>query len=174
MGSAQPDAQDLPAFIDVEASGLGRGSYPIEIGICLPDGSSRCWLIRPATHWHAWDPAAERIHRLSRGLLMTHGRAIRSVAEELNAVLAGQVVYSDAWGNDMPWVAALFDEAGLVQRFRIEALRSIVPEARLAEWNPMRRRIESELELRRHRASADARALQQTWLAICGRPPCGE
>ncbi|MEZ5612903.1 MAG: hypothetical protein R3E33_05345 [Rhodocyclaceae bacterium] len=170
MGLHVSSAHGLPAFIDVEASGLGRGSYPIEIGVCLPDGTSRCWLIRPAPLWRAWEPAAERIHRLSRDLLERHGRPIRSVAEELNEVLAGQVVYSDAWGNDMPWVAALFDEAGLVQRFRIEALRAIVPEVRLAEWNPMRKRIELELSLRRHRASADALALQQTWAALCLPP----
>ena len=67
----------------------------------------------------------------------------------------------------MPWVAALFDEAGLVQRFRIEGLRSIVPDAQLENWNPMRERIERDLALRRHRASADALALQQTWAALC-------
>ena len=162
-----PDGQDLQVFVDVEASGLGRGSYPIEIGVSLPDASSRCWLIRPAPHWQAWDPSAESIHHLSRALLERHGRPIRSVAEELNEVLAGQTVFSDAWGNDMPWVAALFDEAGLVQRFRIEGLRSIVPDAQLENWNPMRERIERDLALRRHRASADALALQQTWAALC-------
>ena len=28
-----------PIVIDVEASGFGKGSYPIEVGVVLPDGS---------------------------------------------------------------------------------------------------------------------------------------
>lgn len=170
MGPAVTRREGLPSFIDVEASGLGRGSYPIEVGVCLPDGACHCWLIRPAPQWRTWDPSAERIHGLSQALLARHGRPIRTVAAKLNEVLAGQVVYSDAWGNDMPWVAALFEEAGVIQRFRIEALRSIVPEAQLERWNPVRKRIETELSLERHRASSDALALQQTWAALCGKP----
>jgi hypothetical protein len=33
--------------IDVEASGFGRGSYPIEVGFVLPDGEAVCTLVRP-------------------------------------------------------------------------------------------------------------------------------
>ncbi len=38
---------DLPTVIDVEASGFGAGSYPIEVGVAFPDGRSWCCLIRP-------------------------------------------------------------------------------------------------------------------------------
>ena len=31
---------ELPIIIDIEASGFGRGSYPIEIGYHMPDGES--------------------------------------------------------------------------------------------------------------------------------------
>ena len=31
----------LPAVLDVEASGFGAGSYPIEVGIAMPDGTTR-------------------------------------------------------------------------------------------------------------------------------------
>ena len=38
---------DVPTILDLEASGFGRDSYPIEVGYVLPDGSSFCSLIRP-------------------------------------------------------------------------------------------------------------------------------
>ena len=36
-----------PIIIDIEASGFGRGSYPIEVGLVLPDGTPHCFLIAP-------------------------------------------------------------------------------------------------------------------------------
>ena len=35
-------AQALPIVMDVEASGFGRDSYPIEIGCVMPDGRREC------------------------------------------------------------------------------------------------------------------------------------
>jgi hypothetical protein len=37
-----------PFIIDVEASGFGAESYPIEIGIALAEGSKYCALIIPS------------------------------------------------------------------------------------------------------------------------------
>ena len=77
-------AVSVPAFIDVEASGLGRGSYPIEIGISLASGDRHCWLIRPPAHWTHWDPGAEAVHHISRARLIERGRPAEEVAAELN------------------------------------------------------------------------------------------
>ena len=52
-----------PIIVDVEASGFGKGSYPIEIGLVLPDGTPHCFLLAPARTWTAWDPGAEKVHR---------------------------------------------------------------------------------------------------------------
>jgi hypothetical protein len=41
-------ALEMPAMMDIEASGLDADSYPIEIGYVLPDGQAHCTLIRPA------------------------------------------------------------------------------------------------------------------------------
>jgi hypothetical protein len=38
---------NVPAILDVEASGFGRGSYPVEVGYVLEDGVSQCMLVRP-------------------------------------------------------------------------------------------------------------------------------
>src|SRR3954468_2528729 len=79
----------LPCVIDIEASGFGRGSYPIEIGFVLPDGTAYCTLIVPDESWTHWDGDAERIHGISRALLQRHGRSASEVANELNQRLAG-------------------------------------------------------------------------------------
>ena len=40
--------------IDVEASGFGVGSYPIEVGVAFPDGGTQCYLIKPEHDWIHW------------------------------------------------------------------------------------------------------------------------
>ena len=64
----------LPVIIDIEASGFGRGSYPIEIGYYQPDGQSFCSLIRPDPAWTHWDDSAEQVHGIARPLLDIDGQ----------------------------------------------------------------------------------------------------
>jgi hypothetical protein len=54
----RPCRRALPAIIDLEASGFGKGSYPIEVGFVLPEGAMYCTLIQPAPHWRHWDDKA--------------------------------------------------------------------------------------------------------------------
>ncbi len=127
-----------PLVIDIEASGLGRGSYPIEVGLAMPDGSSYCMIIRPEEDWQHWDASAEALHGISRELLLKHGRSPREVARELNSMLAEQVAYSDAWGNDSSWLGLLFDAAEVPQHFRVESLRSLLSEPQAAIWHDVK------------------------------------
>ena len=90
-----------PIIIDVEASGFGQGSYPIEIGIALADGSRHCFLVAPARSWKHWDTEAEKVHGISRELLSSHGRPIQDIAWRLNELLRTRTVYSDAWSFDI-------------------------------------------------------------------------
>jgi hypothetical protein len=149
-----------PAILDIEASGFGARSYPIEVGYVLGDGCARCTLVRPAPHWTHWDADAERVHGIVRPTLLQHGRAITEVADQLNADLAGQTVYCDGWAHDYPWLALLFDEAERPLRFRLESVATLLDERRLARLDAVRRAAVAELGLARHRASNDARALQ--------------
>ena len=155
-----------PAVIDVEASGFGGSSYPIEIGFVLGDGASFCTLIRPPRDWTHWDPAAEAVHGISRQTLGQHGRSVVDSAGLLNERLRGQVVYSDAWGYDYPWIARLFDEAGFPPAFRIESLRAVLSDDEARRWRAMKEEIRARCSLARHRASIDAWLLQQTWLQL--------
>lgn len=150
----------LPCVLDIEASGFGGGSYPIEVGYVMPDGRARCTLVRPARHWLHWDDEAERVHGIRRELLIQHGRSAEVVARQMNDDLAGQTVYCDGWAHDYSWLGTLFEEADLVPSFRLESAARLLDEGRLARLDDERRRVREELGLARHRASSDARVLQ--------------
>ena len=153
---------ELPTIIDIEASGFGRGSYPIEIGLVTGEGDAFCTLIRPEPEWAHWDASAEAIHGVSRPLLDEHGKAARDVAQTLNQKLRGLTVYSDGWTNDYSWLGMLFDSVDNVPCFRLKDLRELLSDEEQAIWHQTRDEVEARLQLRRHRASADARILQET------------
>jgi hypothetical protein len=153
---------ELPAVLDIEASGFGRDSYPIEVGFVLPDGESFCSLIRPAPGWTHWDPEAEQVHHISRDTLFKHGRGVDEVAALLNDRLAGRTVYSDAWSHDYTWLAVLFEEAGRVPSFKLESLRKLLTDSEAAAWHDATTRQRAESAMPRHRASSDAKLLQMT------------
>lgn len=156
----------LPAIIDIEASGFGAGSYPIEIGWIEQSGKAHCHLIRPFEHWTHWDKSAERLHGISRVTLSSAGKAPEFVAEALNASLVGKTVYSDAWSHDMCWLGCLFDAAGIVQRFRIESLLTMLSEQEKDSWSAVLEEVRKKEKLTRHRASSDARVIQKCFGAI--------
>lgn len=166
-----PHAPDLPPIIDLEASGFGRGSYPIEVGFILPHGATYCSLIRPAPHWTHWDPEAERLHHVTRDILADHGKPAREVAGTLNERLRDAVVYSDGWANDFSWLGLLYDEVGLRPAFRLENLRRILSEEEAAGWHATKAAVLAAAPQARHRASADARVIQQTLALLRARPP---
>jgi hypothetical protein len=149
-------------FIDIEASGFGAGSYPIEVGCAFANGQSYCTLIYPEPDWRHWDASAEAVHGIKRDILFEHGRASVEVADKLNEHLAGQVVITDAWYHDYTWLSRLFDAAERRQRFQLKDLRDVLNEPGLACWEQTKRQVTEELNLTRHRASNDARILQTT------------
>jgi hypothetical protein len=157
-----PDS-GLPAVLDVEASGFGRNSYPIEVGFVLPDGHTFCTLIRPLDHWTHWDEQAAQTHHIPRPLLHARGQDVTEVARRLNTDLRGQTVYSDGWANDYSWLGALFDAADMTPAFRLENLRKLLTEAESERWHLIKAQISSERGAQRHRASSDARLLQLTF-----------
>lgn len=152
-----------PLVIDVEASGFGVGSYPIEVGVAMPDGKVRCMIVCPEPEWQHWDDKAQALHGISREILLEHGSPVRVVAEQLNEWLEGETVYSDAWGNDSSWLALLFDAAGITQRFKLESLRALLSDLQVSRWHETKEKVASEIDCQRHRASHDARVIQQTY-----------
>ena len=152
----------LPTVLDIEASGFGRDSYPIEIGYVLPDGGGYCTLVRPEAAWTHWDAEAQQLHGISRDTVLLHGRPALEIARHLNQVLRGQTVYTDGWANDYSWIGTLFDVSDLSPAFHIENLRALLTDSDAARWHQVKDQVAHELNLRRHRASSDARLLQMT------------
>lgn len=156
----------IPTIIDLEASGFGSASYPIEVGFVLPNGRLECTLIRPEPSWTHWDDSASEIHGISRELLLAFGKPVKEVALWLNDQLRGLTVYTDAWGHDYAWLATLYDAADMNPTFTLEHLVSITPECGADRWKEAHSEVAQELGLKRHRASNDALMLQRTWLRI--------
>jgi hypothetical protein len=165
-----PPPAGLPCVIDIEASGFGRGSYPIEVGFVLPNGTTVCTLVRPAPHWTHWDPSAQSLHGLTRELLHEHGRPAEEVARLLNQHLAGTDLYCDGWAHDYAWLALLFDEAGLTPAFKLHHLRELLDDDDAAHWDQACAQARAHLHITRHRASNDARILQLALACVKGLP----
>ncbi|SFU60766.1 hypothetical protein [Halomonas korlensis] len=154
----------LPTLLDIEASGFGRGSYPIEVGLARPDGSICAFLVQPLEEWTHWDPKAELLHGISRDRLVREGFPVRQVARWLNDELGEiGIAYSDSWGYDNTWLSLLFHHAGMLPSFRLEALRKLLSEDQQALWSTIKEAMILERGIHRHRAGDDARLLQLTF-----------
>ena len=173
IASSLPSTAPVPAILDIEASGFGAGSYPIEIGFVLPDGAGFCTLIRPLPEWTHWDPAAERVHGITRLAAQCHGRAAPKVAQLLNEQLHGMTVYCDAWAHDYAWLHILFAATGEQPSFRLEHVISLIPQDEIERWPLAKQAAAEQLHLRRHRASNDARVLQRALTCLHAPPGQG-
>jgi hypothetical protein len=152
-----------PTIIDIEASGFGSQSYPIEIGVALADGSTRCYLVLPKDEWTYWDEEAESVHRIPRDILEAHGRPLDEVAEDLNRFIGTADAFSDGWEVDKPWITQLFYAAGLFPSFRLSALDFILSPKQMEHWHTTKDQVLAEMNLKRHRASLDAQVIQKTY-----------
>jgi hypothetical protein len=169
-------------FLDFEASSLGRDGYPVEVGWAGEDGSTEAHLIRPAPRWTDWDPAAERVHRLTRERLLADVEPHEAVARRALEALGGHAVYVSAPSWDGKWMSVLLRAAGYPRHaLRLadadEAHRAVVREIlgdRVAEGDlagvaaaiVATARGEVEADPPRHRALADALRELEVWRAV--------
>lgn len=154
----------IPTIIDIEASGFGSRSYPIEIGVVKANGDRYCALIEPAPEWDHWSDSAQQIHGISRCLIESRGRKPRDICLELNQFLGEITTYSDAWTHDSPWLNRLFFAARINPSFHLSPIEIIATEAQLLLWDRTKKQLEKRLDIKRHRASGDAYLIQQTFL----------
>jgi hypothetical protein len=166
MTTLEPAAPFPPAILDIEASGFGLGSYPIEVGIIMGDGRSWCSLVKPEPSWQHWDPNAATLHGIRRDQLDQLGRSASEVALSLNQWLKGTVIYTDAWAHDYTWLNKIFDAAGISPQFRLENLRALLTDNEAHRWHEIKLAVAKQMALTRHRASSDARLLQMTIQAL--------
>jgi len=145
------------AFIDLEASGLGASSWPIEVGWCFPDSAPETYLIRPSEDWSpaAWDENAEALHGVTLEMLQKEGADMIDVCKCLNEALARADVFSDAPDWDAFWLYRLYSAAGEKQAFKLndfgDLLQTYAPEkvadamARAADKAPHRHRAHDDV-----------------------------
>ncbi|MFC7535926.1 hypothetical protein ACFQPG_00925 [Sphingomonas sp. GCM10030256] len=116
------------AVLDLEASALGFGSYPVEVGVALiqPAGHPiRTWsaMIRPTEAWLSnglWSPASAGVHGISLETLGQQGYAVEHVCDWLNNLLGSKtIVATDAPRYDQDWLDTLFKAASREQRFTL-------------------------------------------------------
>jgi hypothetical protein len=154
----------VPSIIDVEASGFGANSYPIEIGVTLSSDVRSSMLIKPEPDWLHWDNHAQKLHGIERCTLETTGRSIGEVAAHFNTLLAGQQLYSDGWSVDKPWICKLFHAAHVPMQFSVHPIEQIMCESQFDVWDATKQQLMNQASHHRHRASHDALIIQQTYI----------
>jgi len=116
------------AVLDIEASALGAGSYPLEVGVALVRDPTRiievgASLIRPTEAWlrnGLWSDASAAVHGIPLELAAGDGYEVEQVCDWLNALLGSRtIVASDAPRYDQDWLDTLFRAAGREQRFTL-------------------------------------------------------
>ena len=115
-------------ILDVEASALGAGSFPIEVGVALVRGPSQpigvgAKLIRPTKEWldtGVWSKLSEAVHGIPLERVQREGEPVEEVCDWLNGLLGTYtIVATDAPRYDQDWLDTLFAAAGREQKFRI-------------------------------------------------------
>jgi hypothetical protein len=152
-----------PAILDIEASGFGKGSYPIEIGVADELGETHSWLIYPEEDWVHWHSEAEQLHSISRADLFEKGLKPSVIAKELNERFEGQILYSDGWGFDSGWLSLLFYVANESMFFKLETLPRILSEIQMENWDRVKAELRERHGLVHHSATDDAKLLQLTF-----------
>ncbi|WP_246505113.1 transcriptional regulator [Microvirga antarctica] len=175
------------AFVDFEASSLGKHGYPIEVAWVFRTGESASFLIRPEPAWTDWADDAEALHGLTRARLLAEGRPAGDVAAAMLAALEGHAIYATAPSWDGHWMSLLLRAGGLPRHaLRLQdtqvAHRDLVVgiltaagvpeslhETLLAELLPPDGKAADGESPPAHRALADARQEQRLWLALKSR-----
>lgn len=108
---------DRVLTIDVEASGLGPGTFPIEIALCdVATGETQSWLIRPTKEWldpilWHWSKASAEVHGIALDDLLADGVPVDDVADELDEFVDGATVVSTDQVADATWIQTLYAAA---------------------------------------------------------------
>jgi len=115
--------RDRPViFIDLEASGLHKESYPIEIGWSSDDEQEPdSFLVRPAPNWR-WEDFSQQafaIHKIAYEALCKDGIAIDAASNRLEAAWRGAILVSDNPFWDGKWLECLYTAIGMKSPWRL-------------------------------------------------------
>lgn len=122
MATATSQAFAWPIItLDFEASGLGTGTYPIEIGIAQwhgPGTSIKTWssLISSDEKWledGVWKPESVKIHGIKKSDLIDAPSAIEVMSHLNRLCPMGTMAFCDGGNHDMDWMKSLAKAAGI-------------------------------------------------------------
>lgn len=149
--------------LDFEASGLGEGTYPIEVGVARwhgPGTPIRMWssLISTTDEWRdhgVWKDEGFAIHGIRRDQL-EGAPTPRQVMDELNRLCPiGTVAFCDGGEHDKRWLQALADAAETAPRLLVGSWGHIVSNL---DDDAYERLLEHDIDHEdAHRAGPDAR-----------------
>ncbi|MFK4002961.1 hypothetical protein [Qipengyuania sp. NPDC077563] len=151
------------AILDVEASALEAGSYPIEVGVALVRGPSEpigigAKLIRPTKEWldtGVWSKSSEAVHGISLESVQREGEPVEEVCDWLNGLLGTDtIVATDAPRYDQDWLDTLFEASGREQRFRVFDFQTLTHDFTADQYCHFAYRLRHDRVP--HRAAADA------------------
>lgn len=116
--------EDLPRFIDFEATGDGNKTYPIEVAWSDESGWVESYLISPVgvAGWTGWSAEAEAIHHIPQSELLSAGRTPRFVCERMVATVGDGILYCDGVPWDTERLEQLFEAAELVSPFEVRGI----------------------------------------------------
>lgn len=156
-------------FLDLEASGLSPGSWPIEIGLAevAEDGeiASVSQLIRPDPGWSDdhWSSQSAAVHGIPRRALDAAPTA-GEVAQWTMDQMADRIAVSDAPSYDGRWLTMLLRIVDPEPRVRIVDFNQLV--AMTYDYDGVRRVYQALDALPvPHRAAADAERLARAFIA---------
>lgn len=141
--------------IDLEASGLGPDSYPIEVAwVCAESGRHDSFLIDPGSvpGWDFWDEFAEELHGIEPQQLAQEGITAEAACHRLNDALHGCTLICDAYDFDLFWLSRLFESQQMAMAFRLRGIEAVLSPEQRIQYHLL-----SKTQLRRHRALDDAR-----------------
>lgn len=170
------------AFLDIEASALEDGSFPIEIGWAPGRaGEFESFLIRPTAEWAAagvWSDLSEEIHGISKADLHADGVTTAEAIARLERALFGSIVLSDALEWDAYWLRRSFEAANRPCPIELQPFDRTVKAIAIANGNDpdiTSQRIEEwallASETAVHRAGPDAADNYRRAVAIISAGP---
>ncbi|XQW86272.1 hypothetical protein ACOYR1_05970 [Thalassotalea piscium] len=147
-------------MLDIEASGLGHESYPIEVAYVSSTGDRNSYLIKSTDEWindGLWCSDAESsIHKISQDMLAQHGIPPFVVANSLNEALSGKLVLCNDLDYDGVWLTQLFKAANVGVMFSLTDIRYLYEYLGESKTHNFKQSYDAIVPSTIHRALPDA------------------
>lgn len=169
MDAEAEDPRPLPwplYTIDFEASSLGPGSYPIEVGVCRwvsPTQPIEGWstLIKPIPAWTeqgTWSPQSQEVHGINNVELVS-GATPATAVTALNAIIERHTAFCDGGQFDFAWARRLVLAAKVTNTFKLGDFDMLTGRCDHAGYTRLVRWLDRAPA--RHRARDDAERLMK-------------